>query len=70
MATILKNAKQRAVMIAKEERARDAALAMQEYEAEKLAVRTNTARLRALRLAREAANKQYTNTKEAKAGRR
>jgi hypothetical protein len=40
MATILKNAKQRAVMIAKEERARDAALAMQEYEAEKLAVRT------------------------------
>jgi anti-sigma factor ChrR (cupin superfamily) len=49
MATILKNAKQRAAMTAKEERARDAVLAMQEYEAEKLAVRTNTARLRALR---------------------
>ena len=71
MATMLKTAQQRAAMTAKEERARDAVLAMQEYEAEKLAVRTNTARLRALRLAREAENKQYTNKKEAvKAGRR
>jgi hypothetical protein len=59
-----KNAQQRAVMTAKEERARDAALAMREYEANKLAVRTNTARLRALRLAKEAENRQYTNTKE------
>jgi hypothetical protein len=68
---MLKNARQRAAITAKEERARDAALAMQEYEAEKLAVRTNTARLRALRLASEAENRQYTNTKEAvKVGRR
>ncbi len=70
MATMLKTAKQRAAMTAKEERTRDAALAMQEYEAEKLAVRTKTARLRALRLSREAENKQCTNKKEAvKAGR-
>ena len=59
-----KNAQQRAVMTAKEERARDAALAMREYEANKLAVRTNTARLRALRLAREAETRQHTKTKE------
>ena len=52
---ILKNAEQRAAMAAKkDERARDAALAMREYEAEKLAVDKNTARLRALRLAKEA----------------
>ena len=60
-----KNAQQRAVMTAKEERARDAALAMREYEASKLAVRTNTARLRALRLAKEAETRQHTKTKEA-----
>jgi hypothetical protein len=60
-----KNAQQRAVMTAKEERARDAALAMREYEANKLAVRTNTARLRALRLAKEAETGQKTKTKEA-----
>ncbi len=40
----------------KEERARDAALAMREYQAEGLAVAAKTARLRALRLAREAAD--------------
>ena len=45
MATTLKNAQQRATMAAKEERARDAALAMQEYEAEKLAIGIKTARL-------------------------
>jgi hypothetical protein len=60
-----KNAQQRAVMTAKEERARDAALAMREYEANKLAVRTNTARLRALRLAKQAETRQHTKTKEA-----
>ena len=38
----------------REERARDAALAVQEYEAEKLAVLAKTARLRELRLAKEA----------------
>jgi hypothetical protein len=52
-------------MTAKEERARDAALAMREYEANKLALRTNTARLRALRLAKEAETRQHTKTKEA-----
>ena len=35
-------------------RARDAALAMRDYQAELLAVRARTARLRALRLAKEA----------------
>jgi hypothetical protein len=60
-----KNAQQRSAMTAKEERARDAALAMREYEANKLAVRTNTARLRALRLAKEAETRQRTKTKEA-----
>jgi hypothetical protein len=52
MTTILRNVQQRAA--AKEERARDAALAMREYQAEKLAVDLKTARLRALRLAKEA----------------
>ena len=53
--SILKNADQRSAMAAKkDERTRDAALAMREYEAEKLAVHANTARLRALRLAKEA----------------
>jgi hypothetical protein len=53
MATALKNAQQRANMAAaKEERARDAALALQEYEAEKLAIGIKTARLRALRSSR------------------
>jgi len=47
MTTISRNVQQRAA--AKEERARDAALAMQEYEAEKRAVDVKTARLRALR---------------------
>lgn len=40
---------------AREKRARDAALAMQQYEADKLAILDKTARLRALRLAKEAA---------------
>ena len=42
MVTTLKNAQQRAATAAKEERARDAALAMQEYEAEKLAIGIKT----------------------------
>jgi hypothetical protein len=53
--SILKNTEQRSVMAAeKEERAGDAVLAMPEYEAEKLAIHKNTARLRALRLAKAA----------------
>lgn len=43
--------------ILKEQRARDAAAAMREYEAERLAVLAQSARLRALRLARAAAAK-------------
>jgi hypothetical protein len=38
----------------REARARDAELAMRDYEAERLAVLAKTARLRALRLAKEA----------------
>jgi hypothetical protein len=57
MATNLKAAPQKPGMAAKEERARDAALAMREYEAERRAVLSRTARLRALRLAKEAAGK-------------
>ena len=63
MATLLKNAEQRPATTAKEERARDAALAMQEYEAEKLAISAKTARLRALRLAKEAEARERTSTK-------
>ena len=63
MATIMKTAQQRTATAMKEERARGAALAMKEYEAEQLAVRANTARLRALRLAKEAGNTQPAKTK-------
>ncbi|MDT3683945.1 MAG: hypothetical protein RO009_02745 [Pseudorhodoplanes sp.] len=41
--------------LTKEQRARDAALAMQEYQAEKRAAAAKTARLREQRLARDAA---------------
>ena len=59
MTTDVKTAQQRATaMAAKEQRARDAELAMHEYEAEQLAIRANTERLRALRLAKEAADSQ------------
>ena len=63
MATTVKDARQLATMAAKEERARDAALAMQEYEAEKLAIGIKTARLRALRLAKEAESNERTKRK-------
>lgn len=54
MATKTKNPEeQSAVAAMKEQRARDAVLAMREYEQDKLAVRARTERLRALRLARE-----------------
>ena len=61
MATTVKDARQLATMAAKEERARDAALAMQEYEAEKLAIGIKTVRLRALRLAKEAESTKRKN---------
>ena len=50
----------------KAERERDAALAMKEYEAEKLAVRARTARLRALRLAKEAGSRPQPQKKTKK----
>ena len=64
MATILKNARQRAALAAREERARDAALAMREYAAERLAIEAKTARLRALRVAKEAEGREPTKTKK------
>jgi hypothetical protein len=45
---------QSATAAVKAERALDKAAAMREYEAEQVALRANTARLRALRLAKEA----------------
>ena len=48
----------------KEERARDGALAMMEYEVEVRAVREKTARLRGLRLAKEVAEKEAKLTKK------
>ena len=64
MTTTLKNVQQRASIAAKEERARDAALAMQEYEAERVAIRVKTARLRALRLAKEAEIREHTGKRD------
>lgn len=52
----------------KQDRERDAVTAMQEYEAEKAAVLAKTARLRAIRLANEAAkaSEQAANAATAK----
>jgi hypothetical protein len=49
----------------KEQRARDGAKAMAEYEAGIIATREKTARLRALRLAKEAADRKLEAEKEA-----
>jgi hypothetical protein len=66
MATILKNPNQRTAAAAlKEERVKDAALAMQEYRAEKAAFAAKTARLRALRLVREAENRRELGNQDA-----
>jgi len=60
-----KDTEQRSVAAAvKAERALDKVAALQEYEAEQLALRANTERLRALRLAREAENMQGANTQK------
>jgi hypothetical protein len=65
MSANTKDAQQRSVAAAvKAERALDKVAAMQEYEAEELALRANTERLRALRLAREAENLQIANTQK------
>jgi hypothetical protein len=59
MATTVKDAQQRATAAAATaERERDKAQAVREYEAERLAREANIARLRALRLAKEAADAQ------------
>lgn len=50
----------------REERAADAAVAMQEYEDEKVKMLENTQRLRALRLAREAEEKRLKSEKAQK----
>lgn len=52
----------------KADRARDAAQAMKEYEAERRAVLANTERLRALRLAREAGEATGKTSKKVKKG--
>jgi hypothetical protein len=63
MTTTSKDAQQRSAAAAvKAERALDKAAAMQEYEADELALRANTERLRALRLAREAEILQDAST--------
>jgi hypothetical protein len=60
---------QAAKAAARELRARDAELAMKEYQAERLAIQANTARLRALRLAKEpgavASSKSVRRTRRA-----
>lgn len=50
--------------VSKEERARDAALAMRDYQAEKLAVLAKTKRLRELRLLKEAEAKPAAPAKK------
>jgi hypothetical protein len=60
-----KDAQERAARAAmKELRSRDAALATREYEAEELATRAKTERLRALRLAKEAADAKPVKPKK------
>jgi hypothetical protein len=67
MSTSQVSAEQRAARAAtKDERARDEAQAMREYQAERLALIANAARLRAQRLAKEAGQRKPTK-KPAKA---
>jgi hypothetical protein len=63
----LRDAQDRAKRLAeRQERARDAALAVEEYAAEQVAVLAKTARLRALRLAREAQEARAAAMKKTK----
>jgi hypothetical protein len=65
MPTTSKDAQQRSAAAAvKAERALDKVAAMQEYEAEELALRANTERLRALRLAKEAEDMLRASTQQ------
>ncbi len=61
-------AKAEATFKRKEQQARDGALAMSEYIAGQKAVRAKTDRLRALRLAKEAAEAKTGRTKAARRG--
>jgi hypothetical protein len=56
MPTNSKNPQPGTAAAMKERRAREAAQAMKDYEADRAAIRAKTERLRALRLAREAVN--------------
>jgi len=58
------------VTAGRDQRARDAASALKEYQADRLAVDANTARLRALRLARDAAARDADARPAKKAGRK
>lgn len=70
MSTIADGKARAAKTALRDERARDAKLAMQQYEAEKTAVLAKTERLRALRLANEVGIAPKKKTKRpAKAGR-
>ena len=63
MSTNLDEAHRRAeALFKKEQRLREGEQAMAEHQAELLAMREKTARLRALRLARDAANKKTPPT--------
>ena len=63
MSTNLDEAHRRAeALFKKEQRLREGEQAMAEYQAELLAMREKTARLRALRLARDGANKKTPPT--------
>jgi hypothetical protein len=59
MATSRNARQQSAAASVKAEREQDKAAAMREYEAEQLALRAKTERLRALRLAKEAAEAKH-----------
>jgi len=54
----------------KEERARDGALAMMEYQANSRMARERMVRLRALRLAKEATDKEQERSEKAATGKR
>ena len=63
MTTIMKSAEERAAI--KEQRTRDAELAMRDYQADRLAVLAKTERLRQLRLARDSQRVAVPGVKKA-----
>ncbi len=65
MNNIIKATPPRLSAFSKEERARDRTAAMLDYQAEKRAIEAKTARLRAARLAKEAADRQAEEAGEA-----